>query len=92
MGANGIDADHTLGLFTGALCSSTIEIPQRLPPQIILFLDSSLAIRAQARGAGLFGWQSRSPLASFKRTQKIDTDTNLDEEPLRNIASLDYLA
>ena len=40
MVASGIDADRTLGLFTGVSFARAIAVSQRLPPQIILFLDN----------------------------------------------------
>ncbi|MCX7009078.1 MAG: metallopeptidase family protein [Kiritimatiellaeota bacterium] len=48
--ANGIDADRTLGLFTGVSYARAIEVSQRLPPQIILFLEN---IFKYARSDGL---------------------------------------
>ena len=43
MVASGIDADRTLGLFTGGPYSLAIAVSQRLPPQIILFLENIFA-------------------------------------------------
>ena len=43
MAASGIDPDRTLGLFTGVPYARAIEVSQRLPPQIILFLENILA-------------------------------------------------
>jgi predicted Zn-dependent protease with MMP-like domain len=40
MVASGIDADRTLGLFTGVSFARAIAVSQRLPPQIILFLGN----------------------------------------------------
>ena len=40
MVASGIHEDRTLGLFTGVPYSRAIEVSQRLPPQIILFLEN----------------------------------------------------
>ena len=40
MVSSGIDADRTLGLFTGVSFARAIAVSQRLPPQIILFLDN----------------------------------------------------
>ena len=43
MCASGIDPDRTLGLFTGVPYTRAIDVSQRLPPQIILFLANILA-------------------------------------------------
>jgi len=43
MAACGIHPDYTLGLFTGVPFSRAIEVSQRLPPQIILFLENICA-------------------------------------------------
>jgi len=43
MVAGGIDPDRTLGLFTGVSFARAVAVSQRLPPQIILFLDNLLA-------------------------------------------------
>ena len=40
MVASGIDADRTLGLFTGVSFARAIAVSQLLPPQIILFLEN----------------------------------------------------
>jgi len=40
MAASGIDPDRTLGLFSGVPYARAIEVSQRLPPQIILFLTN----------------------------------------------------
>ena len=40
MAASGIDVGRTLGLFTGVPYSRAIEVSQRLPPQIVLFLEN----------------------------------------------------
>ena len=40
MVAGGIHADLTLGLFTGVPYPRSIAVSQRLPPQIILFLEN----------------------------------------------------
>jgi predicted Zn-dependent protease with MMP-like domain len=40
MVAAGIHPDRTLGLFTGVPYPNAIAISQRMPPQIILFLDN----------------------------------------------------
>ena len=40
MVASGIDVNRTLGLFTGVSFARAIEVSQRLPPQVILFLDN----------------------------------------------------
>jgi len=47
MVAGGLDELGTLGLFTGVPYSRAIEVSQRLPPQIILFLEN---IYRYARG------------------------------------------
>ena len=43
MCAGGIDPDRTLGLFSGVPYARAIDVSQRLPPQIILFLENILA-------------------------------------------------
>ncbi len=40
MAAAGIHPDYTMGLFTGVPFSMAIAVSQRLPPQIILFLEN----------------------------------------------------
>ena len=40
MAAGGIHPEHTLGLFTGVPYLRAIAVSQRLPPQIILFLEN----------------------------------------------------
>jgi predicted Zn-dependent protease with MMP-like domain len=47
MVAGGIDELGTLGLFTGVPYSRAVEVSQRLPPQLILFLEN---IYRYARG------------------------------------------
>ena len=40
MATGGIHPEHTLGLFTGVPYFRAMEVSQRLPPQIILFLEN----------------------------------------------------
>jgi hypothetical protein len=69
MVANGIDADRTLGLFTVVSFACAIEVSQRLPPQIILFLDNILAY---VRGAGREAALCHNG-ASFRRHLRVQS-------------------